>query len=109
MFDFFRSQQKTTKYLLGGLLSLVAISMVVTLIPGFGSSTGSGLDDQVVATIGKDQVMLREVQMGLNDTVRGKNIPPELVSVYAPQIVNQIVTERAMAYYDKELGYNVTD
>ncbi|MBL8179484.1 MAG: peptidylprolyl isomerase [Bryobacterales bacterium] len=109
MFDFFRSQQKATKYLLGGLLSLVAISMVVTLIPGFGSSTGSGMSDQVVAEIGKDQVMLREVQMGLNDTIRGKNIPPELVSVYAPQIVNQIVTERALAYYAKEMGYSVTD
>lgn len=109
MFDFFRSQQKTTKYLLGGLLSLVAISMVVTLIPGFGDTSGMGLSDQVVAEIGKDQVMLREVQMGLNDTIRGKNIPPELVSVYAPQIVNQIVTERALAYYAKEMGYNVTD
>ncbi len=109
MFDLFRSQQKTTKYLLGGLLSLVAISMVVTLIPGFGSGADGGLSDQVVAEIGKDQVMLREVQLGLNDTIRGKNIPPELISVYAPQIVNQIVTERAMAYYAKELGYNVTD
>ncbi|MBS1824663.1 MAG: peptidylprolyl isomerase [Acidobacteria bacterium] len=109
MFDFFRSQQKTTKYLLGGLLSIVAISMVVTLIPGFGSSGSGGANDQVVAEVGKDQVMLREVQMGLNDTVRGKNIPPELVSVYAPQIVNQIVTERALAYYAKELGYQATD
>jgi len=109
MFDFFRSQQKTTKYLLGGLLSLVAISMVVTLIPGFGDTSGMGLSDQVVAEIGKDQVMLREVQLGLNDTIRGKNIPPELITVYAPQIVNQIVTERALAHYAKEMGYNVTD
>lgn len=109
MFDLFRSQQKTTKYLLGGLLSLVAISMVVTLIPGFGGSTGMGSSDQVVAEIGKDQVLLREVQIGLNDTIKGRSIPPELISIYAPQIVNQIVTERAMAYYAKELGYRVTD
>ncbi|MBL8222095.1 MAG: peptidylprolyl isomerase, partial [Bryobacterales bacterium] len=68
-----------------------------------------GVIDQVVAEIGKDQVMLREVQLGLNDTIRGKNIPPELITVYAPQIVNQIVTERALAYYAKEMGYNVTD
>lgn len=109
MFDLFRSREKTTRYLLTGLLSLVALSMVITLIPGFGSGGGSSASDQVIAEIGKDVVTLREVQMGVNDTIRGRNIPNELVSVYAPQIVNQIVSERALAYYAKELGYKTTD
>lgn len=109
MFDLFRSREKSTRYLLGGLLMLVAISMVVTLIPGFGSSTGAGSNDQVVAQIGKEEITMREVQLELQAALRGRNIPAEMVSIYAPQIVNQIVTDRAMAYYSKKLGYTVTD
>ncbi|MBV6430635.1 MAG: Peptidyl-prolyl cis-trans isomerase D [Bryobacteraceae bacterium] len=109
MFDLFRSREKTTRYLLGALLSLVAISMVVTLIPGFGGGMSSDANDPVIAEIGKDVLTMREVQLGLQDTLRGKNIPPELISIYAPQIVNQIVVDHAMAYYSQKLGYKVTD
>ncbi|HUQ93732.1 MAG TPA: peptidylprolyl isomerase [Bryobacteraceae bacterium] len=109
MFDLFRSRQKSTRYLLGGLLGLVALSMVVTLIPGFGGSPGNVSSDQVIADVCKDTVTLREVQMGLQDTLRGKSVPPELISIYAPQIVNQIVVDRAIACYAKDVGYTVTD
>jgi len=110
MFDLFRSREKSTRYLLGGLLMLVALSMVITLIPGFGGGgTGYSSNDQVIAEIGKDTVTLREVQMSLNDTLRGKQIPNELISIYAPQIVNQVITERAMAYFASEFGYSITD
>src|SRR5262249_42706381 len=96
MFDLFRSRQKSMKYVLGGLLSLVAISMVVTLIPGFGSSTSASATDQVIAEIGKDTVSMREVQMGLQDTLKQRQVPPELISIYAPQIINEVVTQRAL-------------
>lgn len=109
MFDLFRSREKSTRYLLTVLLSLVALSMVVTLIPGFGSPSANSPNDQIVADVGKDTVTMREVQMSLQDTLRGKSIPPELISIYAPQIVNQIVNERALAYYAKNVGYTVTD
>jgi peptidyl-prolyl cis-trans isomerase D len=110
MFDLFRSREKSTRYLLGGLLMLVALSMVITLIPGFGGgSMSSGANDQVIAEIGKDVVTLREVQMSLNDTLRGKQIPNELISIYAPQIINQVISERAMAYFASEFGYSITD
>lgn len=108
MFDLFRSREKSTRYLLSALLMLIAISMVITLIPGVGSG-GTGPTDQVIAEIGPEKLTMREVQVGLQDTLKGRQIPPELVAIYAPQIVNQIVAERAVAYYANQMGYKVTD
>ncbi len=108
MFDLFRSREKGMRYLLGTLLSLVAISMVVTLIPGFGDTTQSG-SDQKVADICGEPVTMREVQVNLQETLRKGNIPGDLVSIYAPQIINQMVSERAMSCYAKENGISVTD
>lgn len=108
MFDLFRSREKSVRYLLGALLTLVALSMVITLIPGFGSGVGSG-SDQIVAEIGKDVVTMREVQLGLQDTIRARQLPPELVSMYVPQIINQLVVDRAMAFEAERMGFKVTD
>ena len=41
MFNFFRSQGKAAKYLLGFLLSLVGLSMLLYLVPNYNNSTNS--------------------------------------------------------------------
>ncbi len=107
MFDLFRSRDKAVRYLLGGLLMLVALSMVVTLIPGFGSSTGA--EDDVVAVVGKEAITVRQVQSELQALVRGRQIPSEMLQVYAPQYIDQMVTERAVAYQAQRMGFNVPD
>src|SRR5260370_14769740 len=108
MFDLFRSREKSVRYLLGGLLSLVALSMVITLIRGWGAGGGSAAD-QIVAEVGKDTISLREVQLSLQDTLRARSIPPDLISIYVPQIINQTVIEKAMAYEASKLGMTATD
>ena len=60
MFDLFRSRAKATRYLMGGLLMMVAIMMVVTLIPGINAP--SRTDSQVLADIGGDALTWTEVQ-----------------------------------------------
>jgi hypothetical protein len=53
MFNLFRSRQKAVRYMLVGILSVVGLSMVVYLIPGFGGPAAPrGLDEQVLAEVG---------------------------------------------------------
>ena len=108
MFDLFRSRAKAVRYLLGGLLGVVALSMVVTLIPGFGGYSGSS-DDNIVAEIGKTRLTVREVQNDMQILVRSKQIPAELVQVYLPQRIDQMITERAVAYQAERMGFEVPD
>lgn len=107
MFDLFRSRAKAVRYLLGALLVLVALSMVITLIPGFGSAGRA--DDPVVAVIGGEDLTVREVQLNIQAALRGRTIPPELVSTYVPQYVNQMIAERALAFQARRLGFEVTE
>ncbi len=107
MFDLFRSRDKAVRYLLGGLLGLVALSMVITLIPGYGSASRS--PDQVVAEIGGDKITVRQVQMQLQQMMRNKSVPPEMVSLYVPQLIDQMISEEALAYQAQRMGFEVSD
>jgi peptidyl-prolyl cis-trans isomerase D len=107
MFDLFRSRDKAVRILLGGLLLLVALSMLTYLIPSY--NTGSSSSDMVVAEIGKDTITLPEVQQIIQMNMRGRQMPPELMPHYVPQFINSMVTEHALAYEAHRLGFKVSD
>src|SRR5690348_2286577 len=107
MFDLFRSRDKAVRFLLSGLLLLVALSMVTYLIPSYGS--GDRGQDSVVAQIGKDTITLREAQITVQSAMRGRQIPPGMMSLYVPQLIDQMITERTMAYEAQQLGFKVSD
>ena len=108
MFDLFRSREKSVRILLGALLVLVALSMLTYLVPSY--NTGSNTSDTIVAEIGKDDVItLPEVQTLIRNTVRGRQLPPDVLPNYVPTMVDQMVTEHALAYEAARLGFQVTD
>ncbi len=107
MFDLFRSRDKAVRILLGGLLLLVALSMLTYLVPSY--NTGGGPTDIVVAEIGKDTVTMPEVQQIIQNTLRNNRLPASLMPNYIPQFINSMVNERALAYEAKRLGYKVSD
>ena len=107
MFDLFRSRDKAVRMLLGGLLLLVALSMLTYLIPSY--NTGGDASDVVVAEIGKDQLTLPEVQRSIQMAVRSRQMPPEMVSLMVPQLIEQMITERALAYQARRMGFEITD
>jgi peptidyl-prolyl cis-trans isomerase D len=107
MFDLFRSRDRLVRILLSGLLLVVALSMVTYLIPSYGS--GDRGPDSVVAEIGKDTITARDIQLQIQNAVRGRSMPQEMVAFYVPQMVEGMVNERAMVYEAQRLGIRVTD
>jgi peptidyl-prolyl cis-trans isomerase D len=108
MFDLFRSRAKAVRYLLGGLLLLVALSMVVTLIPGYGGFGAASAEDNVVAEVGKQPITVQDFQQQLQTITRRQQIPPELMGTLAPQFISQMISERVLLYEADKLGIEVT-
>src|SRR5580658_474790 len=109
MFDLFRSSQKGKKILLSVVLGVVALSMLLYLIPGAGTPTGVGNNDQIVAEIGTETVTVRQVEQGIRNVLGNRQVSPDVISAIVPQIVEQNLTDRALAYEAKRLGFQVTD
>lgn len=109
MFQLFRSRDKAVRIVLGAFLGLVGLSMVTYLIPNMGNTTDTNTDSSVVATIGKQDLTAQEVTRQIQNTMRNRQLPPELLSIYVPQIVQQMITDRAMAYEARRLGIRVSE
>jgi peptidyl-prolyl cis-trans isomerase D len=108
MFDLFRSRDKAVRILLGGILVVVSFSMLTYLIPNFNTG-GSDPGDIVIAEIGKEALTLPEVEQTLQQSMRGRQIPQSILPTYVPQVVDEMILQRAMAYEAQVLGFQVTD
>jgi peptidyl-prolyl cis-trans isomerase D len=109
MFDLFRSREKAVRYLLGALLMLVAISMVVTLVPGFGSGSIGGRNESVIAKIGSDELTAPEVRVFIQRQIQGHTIQAEMAQFYVPVVVQNMVAERATAYEATRVGFRINN
>ncbi len=109
MFDLFRSRAKAVRYLLGAIMMLVALSMVITLVPGFMGASYSSGDPNIVAEIGDEVITVQEVSASLQQQMQNNQIPREMAANYVPMIVNQMVSEYALAYQAERMGFRVSD
>src|SRR3989475_13146843 len=89
MFEALQKKKLGVRILLGVVLGLISIGMLVYLIPGQGSSTGSRAD--TVAEVGGQPITILEVQHQLQRLSSGGRDPPALGPLYAPQIWKQLV------------------
>jgi peptidyl-prolyl cis-trans isomerase D len=93
---------------LGGLLLLVAFSMLTYLVPNYNNGSTSG-SDMVVAEVGKDTITLAETQRLIQATIRARQLPVDILPTYIPQMVDQMVTTRALVMEAERLGLQVSD
>jgi peptidyl-prolyl cis-trans isomerase D len=108
MFDLFRSRDKAVRILLTVILSLVTLSMVGYLIPNYGGS-GSTPNDNVVAEIGNSKLTIRDVQAAIRAATRNREMPPGMMQHYIPQIIEQMITEKALIYQAGRMGFVVNE
>jgi len=107
MFDLFRNREKVKKFMMGGILLLVSASMLLYLVPNYG--TGGAANDPVIARIGREDLSEIEVRQMIRNQTKGRQIPAEVVPNYVPSILDQMIKERVMAYEATRLGLQVTD
>lgn len=108
MFDLFRSRERSVRYLLGALLLLVAASMVITLVPGYGTGWAGPADPTVLAEVGDHRITVQDARKIIQRDVKG-SIPEGMASVYIPSIVQQLVALHATALQAERMGFRVTD
>jgi peptidyl-prolyl cis-trans isomerase D len=108
MFDLFRSRDKAVRILLGGILVVVSFSMLTYLIPSFNNGSADP-SDMVVADVGKDPLTLPEVTEQIQRILKGQQLPANVLSRYIPQVVDEMLMTRALAYEAGRLGYQVSD
>jgi len=81
--------------------------MVTYLIPNYSTGTTTS-DNPVLAEVGGKKITALEAQQLFQKYSQGR-IPPDLVEVYLPQFVEQMVSERAALYEANRLGITATD
>jgi peptidyl-prolyl cis-trans isomerase D len=107
MFDLFRSREKSVRIVLGGVLVMVAASMLLYLVPSY--NTGLSGKEGIVAEVGGDEITVTDVRRLIDETLKGRQLPPEILPNYIPRMVDQMVTDRALEYEATRLGFQVTD
>ncbi len=107
MFSFFRRKDTAVRYLLGGLLLMVCLSMVAYLIPGITSSSATD-DAQTLAKVAGATITTTDLQKQLQQLTAGNRLPASMLPFYAPQVFQQQVSNRAILYEAKRLGFDAT-
>ncbi len=116
MIRFLQTKGRIQQVLLIGFLSIICIMMVVTLIPGGGALTDflgfGGLNDQVVAKVGGEEISVQEVQNRARNMARQQfpQAPPDRVMPFIiPRVADMLVSQRILLNEAHRLGLTATD
>jgi peptidyl-prolyl cis-trans isomerase D len=118
MIRFLQTPGPFKKVILGGLMLLVCVFMVITLIPGFGSTGdlfGSGSDERgVLAKVAGEPVTTAEVQRYAHNLLqqqypRGGPEVTYLLPLANRQAAEQLINQKAMDAEAHRIGLHVTD
>jgi peptidyl-prolyl cis-trans isomerase D len=116
MIRFLQTPGPIKKVVLGGLLTIISVFMVITLVPGFGSTDffGSAPARGVVAKVAGTDITSQEVQRQARDMVRqqfprGGAQASMLLPFFASQAAQQLIQRQAIIAEADRLGLRATD
>jgi peptidyl-prolyl cis-trans isomerase D len=117
MIRFLQTPGPLKKVILGGLLTIICVFMVITLVPGFGSTDlfGTGAPAKgVVATVSGSDITTLEVQREARQMVQqqfpqgGAQIAM-LLPYFASQAAQQLISRSAIIAEARRMGLRATD
>jgi peptidyl-prolyl cis-trans isomerase D len=91
------------------ILVLICVSMVITLIPGLMSGSIMSSSPDAVASVNGQDITLVDVQQQLAQQTRQQSIPQGMRGIYARQILDQMIFQRALDVEAQRMGLQVTD
>src|SRR5579872_4813184 len=117
MIRFLQTPGPIKKIVLGGLLTIISVFMVITLVPGFGSTDffgSNGPTRGVVAKVAGTDITSQEVQRQAREMVRqqfprGGSQASMLLPFFASQAAQQLIQKQALIAEAEHLGLRATD
>src|SRR5579884_2126066 len=108
MFDLFRSRDKAVRILLGGILLVVAASMVTYLIPN--SNLGTGGEETWLAEVGGKKLTQREFQQHFAIVMQNlQGASASMAPVIFPQYLDSEIQRMSADYVAQKMGLTVSD
>ncbi len=101
-----KPKQLGVRIMLGFIVGILGAGMLIYLIPQGTADTPTA---DIVATVGNDQVTVNDVRTQLTRIQTTGAIPPALQSLYAQQVLNQLVFAKELEIEAQRLGIQVTD
>jgi peptidyl-prolyl cis-trans isomerase D len=101
-------QQLFSRVLLGAVVLILAGGMLLYLVPSMPGNGGEASTD-TVAKVGDESVSMAEVRQQLSEIEQRNQVPKQLESLYAQQILKQLVFQKEIEYEAKRLGLHVSD
>src|ERR1700676_366597 len=96
------------RILLGVVVLLLGGSMLLYLVPQT-PGTGEASSTDTLAKVGDLTVSSSEVRQQLAEIQQRNQIPKQLESLYARQILNQLIFQKEIEYEAKRLGISVSN
>jgi peptidyl-prolyl cis-trans isomerase D len=116
MIRFLQTPGPIKKIVLGGLLTIISVFMVITLVPGFGSTDflGTAPARGIVAKVAGADITTQEVQRQAREMVRqqfprGGAQASMLLPFFASQAAQQLIQRQALIAEAQHLGLKATD
>src|ERR1700704_6635932 len=102
------SRKTGMRILLGVVVLLLGGSMLLYLVPQT-PGTGEASSTDIVAKVGSETVSSAEVRQQLAEIQQRNQIPKQLESLYARQILNPIIFQNEIEYEAKRLGVSFSN
>ncbi len=117
MIRFLQTPGPVKKVILGGLLTIICVFMVITLVPGFGSTDFFGARNPgrgIIATVAGEDITTLEVQREAKQMLR-QRFPKAgaqasmLLPYFASQAAETLIQKQAVIAEAQRLGLHATD